>query len=149
MFSIKKMVKKLLDRPKRKQQRALSLVREMVLEMTTVENAKDALAYNILRDLDISHKDELLVSFYPKCGRKISRGNFAMMKRFLELTHPICISNLVRIGGANDGGYVMINPKINLFHSHKLLESTLHNNNNAQYSTQTHTSTYFAPPLFR
>ena len=84
--------------------------------MNESDSIRDSLAYSILRDLDVAcKKDELLVRFYPKFGTKISHTKaFATMQKYLELTRPVCVGNLVRIGGANDGGYVMINPKINL-----------------------------------
>ena len=87
-------------------------------EMSVNINTKNALAYNILRDLDVAHKDKLLVSLYPKIGRNIAHTqNLSNIKRYLELVHPVQISNLMRVGGANDGGYVMINPQIDLLYS--------------------------------
>lgn len=34
----------------------------------------------------------------------------AIIDSYLALIRPICVKNLVRIGGFNDGGYVMIPP---------------------------------------
>lgn len=91
---------------------------------------KNTIACNILRDLDVAHKDKLLVALYPKFGRNIAHTqNLANVKRYLELVRPVQVSNLMRVGGANDGGYVMINPQIDLLNSQNLAkiseESTL------------------------
>ena len=80
-----------------------------------VIEARNAIAYDILRDLNLSHKDESLMAFYPKNGGKVGiTGDFATMKRYLNAVRPVRVKNLVRVGGANDGGYIMINPRIDL-----------------------------------
>lgn len=87
-------------------------------------SVKNALAHNILRDLNVAHKEKLLVALYPKFGRNITHTqNLANVKRYLELVRPVQVSNLMRVGGANDGGYVMINPQIDLLYSQTALDS--------------------------
>ena len=72
-------------------------------------------AYNIMKDLDLVSKDKNLLPFYRRISDKINICNdFKIMQRYLNATRPVRVSNLVRVGGANDGGYVMINPKIDL-----------------------------------
>ncbi len=76
---------------------------------------RNALAYNILRDSNLAYKDELLMALYPKNGGKVGvTSDFSTMKRYLNAVRPVRVKNLVRVGGENDGGYVMINPKIDL-----------------------------------
>ncbi len=81
-------------------------------------------AYTIMRDLDLVSKDKNLLSFYLKISDRINIcNNFKIMQRYLNATRPVRVGNLVRVGGANDGGYVMINPKIDLLRTAKISES--------------------------
>ena len=83
---------------------------------------RNILAYHILRDSNVAHKDELLMALYPKNGEKVGvTSDIATMKRYLNAVRPVrsdfIVQNLVRVGGANDGGYILINPKIDLLDS--------------------------------
>lgn len=72
-------------------------------------------AYNVMRDSDLVSKDKNLLSFYLRISDRINIcNNFTTMKCYLNAVHPVRVSNLVRVGGANDGGYIMINPQIDL-----------------------------------
>ena len=78
---------------------------------------RNATAYSVLSDLNIAHKEQTLLMFYPVWNNKTKvmvANNFDIMQKYLNATRPVRVSNLVRVGGANDGGYVMINPKIDL-----------------------------------
>lgn len=82
-------------------------------------------AYTIMRDLDLVSNDKNLLSFYLKISDRINIcNNFKIMQRYLNATRPVRVSNLVRVGGANDGGYVMINPKIDLLRATNISKST-------------------------
>lgn len=90
-------------------------------------------AYELMRDLNLTSKDKNLLSFYLKISDRISICNdFKIMQRYLNAVRPVRVSNIVRVGGANDGGYVMINPKIDLLH--------------ANISESMHESTHDSPP---
>lgn len=116
MFALKNLIKLPLRALK---QRIVYLGNEMCANIDV--SVKNALAYNVLRDLNVAHKDKLLVALYPKFGRNIAYSqNLANIKQFLALTRPVCVPNLVRIGGTNDGGYVMINPQIDLLNPQNL-----------------------------
>ncbi|MGX3011303.1 hypothetical protein ACWIUD_07065 [Helicobacter sp. 23-1044] len=101
----------------------------LLSETEISQNLRNVLAYNVLRDSNVAHKDELLMAFYPKNGGKVGvTSDFTTMQRYLNAVRPVrsnfISQNLVRVGGANDGGYIMINPKIDLFES---MQDSSHN----------------------
>lgn len=113
-------------RPFKRIRNELGAVRSEIAQMRCeiANELRNQIAYNILRDANLAHKDESLMAFYPKCGGKVGvTHDFATMQRYLNATRPVRVSNLVRVGGANDGGYVMINPKIDLLRTVKISES--------------------------
>lgn len=104
-------------RPFKRIRNEIGAVRNEIAQMRgeITNELRNQIAYNILQNANLAHKDESLVAFYPKCGGKVGvTHDFATMQRYLNATRPVRVSNLVRVGGANDGGYVMINPKIDL-----------------------------------
>lgn len=122
-------------RPFKRIRNEIGAVRNEIAQMRgeITNELRNQIAYNILRDTNLAHKDESLVAFYPKCGGKVGvTHDFATMQRYLNATRPVRVSNLVRVGGANDGGYVMINPKIDLLR--------------ANISESMHESTHDSPP---
>ena len=114
-------------RPFKRIRNELGAVRSEIAQMRgeIANELRNQLAYNILHNSNLAHKDESLMAFYPKCGGKVSVvSDFATMQRYLNAVRPVRVGNLVRVGGANDGGYVMINPKIDLLRSANMSEST-------------------------
>lgn len=85
-------------------------------EIAALQNElRNQIAYNILRDSSLAYKDKALMAFYPHCGGKVgTTSDFATMKAYLNAVRPVHTKHLVRVGGPNDGGYVMINPKLDL-----------------------------------
>lgn len=86
-------------------------------------------AYETMRDLNLVDKDKNLLVFYHRIGDRIGICNdFTTMQRYLNAVRPVrsnfIMQNLVRVGGANDGGYIMINPKIDLLES---MQDSSHN----------------------
>ena len=86
-------------------------------------------AYETMRDLNLVDKDKNLLVFYHRIGDKINICNdFTIMQRYLNAVRPVrsnfIMQNLVRVGGANDGGYIMRNPKIDLL---KSMQDSSHN----------------------
>ncbi|MGX3045767.1 hypothetical protein [Helicobacter sp. T3_23-1056] len=84
-------------------------------------------AYETMRDLNLVDKDKNLLMFYHRIGGRISISvchDFTIMQRYLNAVRPVRVKNLVRVGGTNDGGYIMINPKIDLLES---MQDSSHN----------------------
>lgn len=72
---------------------------------------RDTLAFNVLKELELEHKDEVLLSFFPKPCNKIGlSSNIERIKAYLKLVQPVEIEGLRRFGGSNDGGYIMATP---------------------------------------
>ena len=91
------------------------------------ESIRNITAYSVVRDLNIAHKEQTLLMFYPVWNNRANfmvTNKFDMVKKYLNSVRPIQMENLVRIGGANDGGYIMINPKIDLL---KFVQDSSHN----------------------
>ena len=66
-------------------------------------DVRNILAYQVLRD-----SKESLMSFYPHFSNGINVTNdFVTMKRYLDAVRPVLVKNLVRVGGENDGGYII------------------------------------------
>lgn len=117
-------------RPLKRIRKEIGAVRSEIAQMRGEIHSQ--IAYNVLRGANLAHKNELLMAFYPTCGEKVGvTHDFATMQRYLNATRPVRVSNLVRVGGANDGGYVMINPKIDLLRA---------SNRGANISKSTHDS---------
>ncbi|RAX54753.1 hypothetical protein CCY99_03045 [Helicobacter sp. 16-1353] len=73
------------------------------------------MSYNIIKELDMprEQKEAILLSMYPGAMGGIQLSyNIENIKKYLNLIRPICVSvgKLSRIGGENDGGYVMLAP---------------------------------------
>ncbi|RDU65136.1 hypothetical protein [Helicobacter sp. MIT 14-3879] len=80
---------------------------------------REILAYNVLKDLNLSNKEDILLSFYPKpAGFMKSSSSESNIRKYLSLVRPIDVESidvasiikLKRFGGSNDGGYIMATP---------------------------------------
>lgn len=72
---------------------------------------RDTLAFNVLKELRLEHKDEVLLSFFPKPYNKIEiSNNIERIRDYLKLVQPVEVAGLRRFGGSNDGGYIMATP---------------------------------------
>lgn len=74
---------------------------------------RDTLAFNVLKELDLEHKEDVLFSLFPKVDNPIGTAcNTERIRDYLKLVQPVQIEGLRRYGGPNDGGYVMAIPPL-------------------------------------